>query len=175
MLCRLLVQSFSMAGLNGKSFDVARFYILLALFLLFIGGGVFMYKKVRGIRNNNPGNIRRGTVWNGMKKTQTDPDFIQFKDAVFGIRAINKILKTYRDKHGLDTVAGVVNRWAPPIENDTESYVLSVADKLEVSPDEKINIRSHAAALTTAIIKHENGIQPYDVTKIAQGVQMGWA
>ena len=133
-----------------------------------------MYKQKRGIRNNNPGNIRHGDKWQGMSQAQTDPDFVTFNDPVFGIRAMNRIFKTYSTVHGIDTVRGVVERWAPPVENVTESYVLSVADRLGVGPDQVIDVRRHAEALTTAIIYHENGRQPYDVATISQGVNMGW-
>lgn len=131
--------------------------------------------KARGIRNNNPGNIRRGEQWQGMSQAQTDPSFIQFTDPVYGIRAINKILKTYSSVHGLNTVAGIISRWAPTNENDTESYILSVAESLKVDQNEQITLGRHARMLTAAIIRHENGIQPYDVATIDQGVRMAQA
>ena len=53
-------------------------------------------KLPRGIRNKNPGNIKLGTDWDGLADEQSDPVFCVFKEAVWGIRALVKILLTYR-------------------------------------------------------------------------------
>ena len=82
---------------------------------------------VRGIRNMNPGNIRLGESWLGLRTKQTDPDFCQFTSMIYGCRALLKLLRTYVEKRGCTTIRKVVERWAPPSENDTTSYVLSVA------------------------------------------------
>lgn len=129
----------------------------------------------RGFRNNNPGNIRKGIDWKGMRAQQTDSAFVQFSDPVYGIRALNKIIKTYATKYHLDTVRGIINRWAPPNENDTGSYVKDVATQLAVGPDEVIDVRARAADLSRAIIHHENGSMPYSVVTIDAGVSQGWA
>lgn len=148
------------------------FYFLLGVALF--GSGGFIYMKARGIRNNNPGNIRHGDDWRGMSETQTDKSFIQFDDVVFGIRALNRILKNYQ-RRGISTIEGVINRWAPPVENDTGAYVRAVAARLHVEPGQTINLQEYAVELTQAIIKHENGLQPYGISTIETGVNMGWA
>ena len=85
----------------------------------------------RGIRNNNPGNIRHGIDWDGLDKDQSkDEEFSQFSTPEYGIRAMFKILKTYNDKYNLNTIEGIINRWAPPIENDTEAYINFVSSKV---------------------------------------------
>lgn len=127
----------------------------------------------RGLRNHNPGNIERGAPWQGLAADQSGDDrFAVFKAPEWGIRAIARILITYRDKYGLDTVRGIVNRWAPPVENDTDSYVRSVAGRLYVGPDDRINIEHFETArvLVEAIIKHENGSQPYSDATIRKGL-----
>ena len=48
----------------------------------------------RGIRNNNPGNIKLGTNWDGLSDEQNDDVFCQFKEPVWGIRALMRILLT---------------------------------------------------------------------------------
>lgn len=126
----------------------------------------------RGIRNNNPGNIRRGDHWQGMADEQPDPSFVTFVRPIWGLRAIGKTLMTYQDKHGCDTVRNFIERWAPPSENNTEAYVHDVADALQTGPDDRINIHSTGtmAAMIEAIVQHENGEQPYDrrdVEKVA--------
>lgn len=141
---------------------------------LFILGGL-TYVQARGIRNNNPANIRHSSiVWQGQSDKQTDSSFVQFDSVEYGIRAMNKLLITYSTKYNLNTVRGIINRWAPPIENDTDSYVNSVASQLGVDPDENINVSAYAVQLTKAIIKHENGIQPYSLATIKTGVNLAW-
>lgn len=118
-------------------------------------------KPTRGERNNNPGNIERGTIrWQGMADDQSgDKRFIVFKTPEDGIRALGKLLFNYQHIHGLTTVRQIVNRWAPPVENDTYSYVNAVASEVEVGPDDKIDLSDSTtlSKLVTAIIRHENG------------------
>lgn len=128
-------------------------------------------REPRGIRNNNPGNIRHGDQWVGMSENQTDPDYVQFISPEYGIRAMARVLKTYRNSYGLNTIAEIVSRWAPPSENDTQSYIKSVAQRLAVNPDQPIN-DFHTPLLIAAIIQHENGQQPYSEETIAMGVAM---
>ena len=73
-------------------------------------------------------------------------------------------LVAYRDKHKLDTVRGVISRWAPGEENDTEAYIASVSARLRVKPDDKLGLRAWSPMmdLVKAIIWHENGEYPYD-------------
>ena len=130
----------------------------------------------RGLRNFNPGNIDRdGTPWQGMAEDQSsDPRFIVFKSAPFGIRALARVLITYQDKHGLSTVRKIINRWAPPVENNTEAYVQSVAAALGVAANDIINVHDFDVMkpLVKAIIKHENGVQPYPDSVINYGLSL---
>ena len=58
-----------------------------------------VYDMSRGLRNNNPGNIRKtGDKWQGLSTTQTDDSFFQFTDAKYGIRAMAKLLKNYQSE-----------------------------------------------------------------------------
>lgn len=145
---------------------------LVALVLLAGGGAVAVYSKIRGIRNNNPGNVRlTGTKWQGMAATQTDGAFIQFIAPEWGIRAIARILKTYVGI-GIGTVRGIITRWAPPIENNTDAYVNAVAASVGIAPDAHVDLDAHMAAIVKAIIKHENGVQPYDDETINRGIAL---
>ena len=85
----------------------------------------------RGLRNNNPLNIRHSTdQWQGARAQQTDPSFVQFESMAYGYRAAWKVLETYWHhftNHGLAfNVRSIIGRWAPPKENDTESYIRTV-------------------------------------------------
>lgn len=117
----------------------------------------------RGIRLNNPSNIdRTSTKWQGQSLEQPDSRFVAFDGPEWGVRAMVRVLRTYRDKHGLNTVKGIINRWAPPVENDTEAYYVTVARKLGVAPDAEIDIDDldTLVGLCKAIIRHENGPGP---------------
>lgn len=76
----------------------------------------------RGIRNNNPLNIRLGDKWQGLCKEQTDKAFCQFVSMEYGLRAAFIILFNYLKKR-VDTPDKIIKRWAPPSENDTEAYI----------------------------------------------------
>lgn len=128
---------------------------------------------MRGIRNNNPGNIRHsGTRWQGMSAEQTDPAFVQFIAPEYGIRALSKLLDTYSNQYGLRTVSGIIGRYAPGHENDTASYISAVSSALGVTPAQEFDVQARKADLVRAIIKHENGLMPYSVAQISGGLSM---
>lgn len=78
----------------------------------------------RGIRNNNPANIRRGCNWKGLAEKQTDKEFCQFVTMTWGVRALLVTLRTYVKKYNLHTVREIITRWAPPSDgNNTEKYI----------------------------------------------------
>ncbi|MBS3875920.1 structural protein [Proteus mirabilis] len=122
-----------------------------------------MVRPARGERNNNPGNIRHGSKWQGLSAQQTDKDFCQFVSPEYGIRAIYKLLQTYQNKYELNTVESIIDRYAPPNENNTAGYINRAAKDIGVSVNESINVSSKpvAIALATAIVGVELGYQPY--------------
>lgn len=141
---------------------------------VFLAGLLFMVsiQKPRGIRNNNPLNIRvSNDNWRGA--IGDDGAFVQFESSIFGIRAGARILKNYRDKYALFSVREIVSRWAPPNENDTISYVESVARKIGIGQNEPLKEFDYPD-LIKAMIYHENGEQPYTNDEIQQGFEMGF-
>lgn len=80
-------------------------------------------KLPRGIRNNNPLNIRVGNNWFGEVAKPTDTTFEQFTDMRFGVRAAFIILKRYINRYKLNTIEKIVERWAPSNENHTKAYI----------------------------------------------------
>lgn len=136
----------------------------------------------RGIRNNNPGNIERNnTRWQGMSENQTDPRFVSFDHPKWGIRAICRILITYQDKRrasdgsDIDSVLEIIERWAPPHENNTDAYSAFVARKLgRAVDDETVDVYDYATmrSLVLAIIYFENGSQPYDEATVNAGLRL---
>jgi hypothetical protein len=81
---------------------------------------------LRGIRNNNPLNIRLSpdNRWQGRvaPRLNSDGAFEQFQDPIMGLRAAAVLLITHYDRRHLDTIRKLVQVWAPPNENDTEAY-----------------------------------------------------
>lgn len=130
----------------------------------------------RGLRNNNPGNIRNSdaTDWIGEVKPSRKKDnvFEEFETMAHGYRALIKLLQNYRKKHKCQTIADFINRWAPRTENDTTAYILTVCRALEVPsnyvPD--VNDKSTMCAFAGAISLVENGLKP-----VMEEIEEGWA
>ncbi len=113
-------------------------------------------KVTRGIRNNNPGNLRISpTDWKG-EVPSDDKAFEQFDTMLNGIRAMLKLTQNYQTIHKLKTVRGIINRYAPPIENNTSSYVANVSAKVGVGPDEPIDLKDEETAVKFAIAVFES-------------------
>lgn len=113
----------------------------------------------RGIRNNNPGNIRHdGVRWKG-EVYGTDKEFKTFNTMAWGIRAMFHLLNNYRILHGCDTLEKMINRWAPPVENDTKGYVSFVSERSGVSKSSQITTtnRDVMIPIVRAMIRMENG------------------
>lgn len=125
----------------------------------------------RGIRNNNPGNIRvsKTTKWIG--QIGDDGDFVIFSTPEYGIRAIYRTLLTYRRDHKLSTVKGIFERYAPPKENKTHLYIAFVCKEMGVGPDTVLALSDYDR-LIIAIIKMENGAQPYTLATIRAGMAL---
>ena len=126
----------------------------------------------RGLRNNNPGNIRRSRVrYKGEVRPSRDPEFKEFSSMAYGYRAMFVLLDTYRSRYGLSTIRQMLNRYAPPEENFTEGYVRFVADYSGVMPDEAVDTRVEMdmIPIVSAMSKIENGV----AANLAD-VEAGW-
>ena len=77
----------------------------------------------RGIRNNNPLNIRIGNVWLGEVQNPTDPEFEQFVHIKYGLRAGFVLLRRYINHYHRNTVPMILAAWAPSSENNTIKYI----------------------------------------------------
>ncbi len=132
----------------------------------------------RGIRNNNPLNIRRSKdQWQGLSKTQGDRSFCQFETLEYGWRAAFHLLtRTYYHKYRLYTIRGIVSRWAPPSENNTEAYIANVSRLTGIDPDEPLGIPSEKPSrwmmLGLAMAIQENGTDSLDHFAMLRGWEM---
>ncbi|WP_275076863.1 structural protein [Providencia rettgeri] len=125
-------------------------------------------KIARGERNNNPGNIDYNSAnkWQGQIGIEIGvdkPRFCRFETVEYGIRAIYKLLQTYQRKYGLNSVAAIINKYAPPVENNTAGYINRAAASIGVGINDHINTldKKVGIALATAIVGVELGYQPY--------------
>lgn len=84
----------------------------------------------RGLRNNNPANIRRGSSWLGLSAVQRDREFCQFDSVEYGIRAFFVLMRTYHYKYHCNTISQILHRFAPLCENDTYAYIAFVTKYL---------------------------------------------
>ena len=132
----------------------------------------------RGIRNNNPLNIRRSKdQWKGLADAQTDRAFCQFKSLEYGWRAAFYLLtRTYYHKYRLYTIRTIIRRWAPPGENNTEAYIAYVSRLTGIDPDEPIGIPlekpSRWMMVGIAMAIQENGTDSLDYFAMLRGWEM---
>lgn len=123
----------------------------------------------RGIRNNNPGNIRVSKdQWEGM--TGDDGAFVIFDSPESGVRALGKNLLSY-GRRGYDSIEKIINRWAPPNENDTKAYIDSVVAATGIPATQSLDLSDPdtLSSLAQAISFHETGSR-YDPEVYQQGV-----
>lgn len=124
----------------------------------------------RGLRNCNPCNIRKSaTKYMGEIIPSNDRAFKQFKSTAWGYRAVFVLLDSYRRK-GYDTVRKMINRWAPPCENDTESYIRTVCRLSHCQADEAVDTgdRDTMVFIVSAMSRVENGV-PADISDVIAG------
>ena len=136
----------------------------------------------RGIRNCNPLNIRRGKdQWKGLLKEQNDKSFYQFKSMEWGYRAAFRLLRTYRVKYQRYSVRTIIERWAPPNENNTQAYIRRVCETMGVQSHFILNIGSleeddayWACELVRAMALVENGNECTDLIRKVE-IRKGYA
>ncbi|MHB6484084.1 hypothetical protein [Klebsiella pneumoniae] len=136
------------------------------------GGGEASADGPRGVRNNNPGNLEASSSNPWIGQTGSDGRFAKFETPEHGIRALGRNLISYQ-RQGIDTVGEIINRWAPPSDNnDTAAYIKAVCAQLGVTANQPLDASNPDTlqALCAAIIKHENGTQPYSPDQLSTGV-----
>jgi hypothetical protein len=118
----------------------------------------------RNVRLNNPGNVdRTSIIWH-------DPRFIRFVGPQWGFRCMARILRgDYRE--GANTVHALIDRWAPPVENDTSAYVTDVANRMGVGVDETLTLPDQLLPMLQAIAIHEGGC-PWPTSTLQLGIDL---
>ena len=140
----------------------------------------------RGIRNNNPLNIRHGkSRWEGRTRVQTDAEFVSFKSMAYGYRAAWKLMETYQLRLRMEdksyTLENIIHRWAPPEDNnDTQAYLRTVIRLLDYKVGGRQPLPSPTcreghrmfAKIIAAMTCVECGIKPEEVDK--RSIEQGW-
>ena len=108
----------------------------------------------------NPGNLEIGQGYAGETGGTYANRFAIFDSPQMGIRAIAKDITTKINRHDGD-LSKIINQYAPPSENDTDSYLNFV----ETSVGKKKVTEEDLPKIVEAIIKMENGPNS-DLTKI---------
>ena len=114
-----------------------------------------------GTANRNPLNIRYSAAnrWLGLHPvTPNVKGFCKFIAPVYGYRAAVVLMKTYMRRYGLETPAGIISRWAPPMDNRTELYIACVCGRSRLGRDERITAEGpELARLIAAMARQETG------------------
>lgn len=131
----------------------------------------------RGIDNCNPGNIRLSKVfYRGEVQPSQDAAFKQFSSMEWGYRAMFVLLDTYARRYGLNTIRGMISRYAPPSENNTEAYIAAVCEWTGIAADEVLDTRSRRdmVPIVVAMSRIENGL-PALRLQVEKGFDLtGW-
>lgn len=132
----------------------------------------------RGIRNNNPLNIRKGNNWKGEREDQKDNAFEEFESMAYGVRAGFILIKRYMSGYNglterFNTIEKIIRRWAPPTENATQKYIDAVAQETGISPRLKLSFddRRSMCAIVAAMVHVECG-QTIDPSIIETGYDL---
>ncbi len=103
-----------------------------------------------GQPQNNPGNMRPAGASTG---------FRQFSTPQEGLAAMDQNLQAYAGK-GINTLSGIISRWAPPSDNNnTQAYIADVSKRLGVDPNQPLDMSNPVVrqAISTGIMIHEQG------------------
>lgn len=124
----------------------------------------------RGIRNNNPGNIEYGPWARAHGATGSDGRFAMFATPEDGIAAIYALQGVYENQHNLSSIQDRISRWAPSADNNNVSaYVNAIKNTMGIGADEPFSIFDPTLGprFISAMIRHENGRQPYTDQQIS--------
>ena len=129
---------------------------------------IFIGNDTLASQNMNPMNIKARTndPWVGQVGADSGGHAI-FESYEHGIRAAALVLRSYAVTHGIDTVQGIVHRFA---EGNHEAYIAFICSSLGVSPRQKIDVITRMPELLRAMSKFESGMDLPDKYFIAYDI-----
>ena len=148
-----------MATLRAQSNPVTELQVMPSPVQKYDEGGVVRAANglPLGLRQNNPGNIRPGAGFIG--ETGQGSGYAQFGSEEEGLRALARLLGTYSDEYGINTLRGLTSRYAPRSDNEAsfDNYVSYLGEQLGMDPDEEFDLKSRRDELIPAIVGFEQG------------------
>lgn len=121
-----------------------------------------------GLRNKNPGNLRVAP-----NSTGQNGGFSTFASSEDGLAAMARQLMLYGDR-GNNTTSGIIHTYAPQSENNTRGYIKAISDATGFQPQQRVNLHDPDVLkpLMAAMIRHENGTQPFSEKQLSSAIQM---
>ena len=119
-----------------------------------------------GMRRNNPGNLR----------PTSGRGFESYGNIVEGLDSMGHLLRVYQHKHGLDTIDGIINRYAPPSDNNpTQAYKDNVARRTGFGKRQRLDLDDDnvLATLMGGMITQEQGRNPFTSAQVSGALQQG--
>lgn len=138
----------------------------------------------RSVRNNNPGNLRKGSPWFGLmppdKMTNdqlAERDFCVFQNPMFGFRALGITLLNYQRIYGLSDIVGIITRFSPADENPTGAYIEKVCKDCGVGPRDQYDLHKdgNLKKLCRSISEMEAGGWLFNESDLNMGVEQALA
>jgi hypothetical protein len=123
---------------------------------------------VRGLRNNNPGNLRATSA----NQPQDSDGFRIFPTMDEGIEHANNQLNIYATRDGINTISGIVSKWAPKNENDTAAYIASVSKQTGITDPNAQLTEGDRASVLSAMFRHETNSLAPDASSVADALSL---
>jgi len=119
-----------------------------------------------GVRNNNPGNLRS---WGNVPRVG---GYATFSTPEAGLTAMINNLQAQQSKHGLNTIAGIIGKWAPPGENNTAAYIADMEKQTGFKANQQLDLtdKKTVAPLVSGIIKHEGNSAGFSKSMVDEAV-----
>lgn len=132
---------------------------------------------IANLANHNGANIRyvEANKWQGLDTPPQEKGFCRFTSDAFGIRALARILIAYQDSHECHTVTDLISRYAPAADlNPTPQYIKNVCQWTGFDPMQALDVHTyaHMRPLVEAIIRQEQGTQPYSDMQYNEGLRL---
>jgi hypothetical protein len=107
------------------------------------------------VRHNNYAGMRIP----GVNRGPNAGGFQSFATPEAGVQAIGRLLQSYQDRHGLNTLSGIISRWAPPSENNTAALIARAVRDTGYGANQPLNLHDPEvlSRVTAAMIRGEQG------------------
>lgn len=128
-----------------------------------------------GYRCCNPLNVKVfGNKWNGLIG-QDERGHGIFSRPEEGIRAGVKVLQSYSNKYGINTIEGIISRFAAADPATLRAYVDNVSHASGYAPDEQLDVKNPDVLrkIIPPMIRQEIGDVPYSDETINAGIHRG--